>query len=168
MSLYNDDSVKFSNQNTNSVGSEYAATYGHDVSLLVQKLTNKAIFDAKPQQFMDLKLMNMVGPDQINSDEFFYQEMGYQREPIVASGVAGSVSYPNTLTQLTLQSQLHLTQEIHFLRLRLMRLSLTFQVLTMMVLTVSLSTSVHRLLSVTTMFSCSTRLFDTMKLSFIN
>jgi hypothetical protein len=96
MSLYNDDSVKFSNQNTNSVGSEYAATYGHDVSLLVQKLTNKAIFDAKPQQFMDLKLMNMVAPEQINSDEFFYQEMGYQREPIIASAGATGVSYPNT------------------------------------------------------------------------
>jgi hypothetical protein len=96
MSLYNDDSVKFSNQNTNSVGSEYAATYGHDVSLLVQKLTNKAIFDAKPQQFMDLKLINMVAPEQINSDEFFYQEMGYQREPIVAAAPAGAVSYPNT------------------------------------------------------------------------
>jgi hypothetical protein len=96
MSLNNGSSSKFSNQNTNSVGSEYAATFGHDVSLLVQKLTNKAIFDAKPQQFMDLKLLNMVAPVQSNSDEFFYQEMGYQREPIVASGAAGAVSYPAT------------------------------------------------------------------------
>lgn len=98
MSLYNDDSTKFSNQNTNSVGSEYAANYGHDVSLLVQKLTNKAIFDAKPQQFMDLKLLNMVAPEQINSDEFFYQEMGYQREPVVSTGTATAVSYPTTQT----------------------------------------------------------------------
>lgn len=96
MSLYNDDSTKFSNQNTNSVGSEYAATYGHDVSLLVQKLTNRAIFDAKPQQFMDLKLLNMVAPEQMNSDEFFFQEMGYQREPVLASATAAAVSYPNT------------------------------------------------------------------------
>jgi hypothetical protein len=96
MSLYNDDSVKFSNQNLNSVGSEYAATYNHDISLLVQKLTNKAIFDAKPQQFMDLKLLNMVAPEQVNSDEYYFQEMGYQREAIVASGTASAVSYPNT------------------------------------------------------------------------
>ena len=96
MSLNNGNSTRFSNQNTNSVGSEYAATFGHDVSLLVQKLTNKAIFDAKPQQFMDLKLLNMVAPINCNSDEFFYQEMGYQREPIVASGTAAAVSYPNT------------------------------------------------------------------------
>lgn len=94
MSLYNDNSTRFSNQNTNSVGSEYAATYGHDVSLLVQKLTNKAIFDAKPQQFMDLKLLNMVAPEQVNSDEFFYQEMGYQREAVVATGAAAAVTYP--------------------------------------------------------------------------
>jgi len=96
MSVYNDNSTKFSNQNTNSVGSEYAATYGHDVSLLVQKLTNRAIFDAKPQQFMDLKLWNMSSPEQINSDEFFFQEMGYQREPVVATATAAAVTYPTT------------------------------------------------------------------------
>jgi hypothetical protein len=96
MSLYNDNSTKFSNQNLNSVGSEYAAQYGHDISLLVQKLTNRAIFDAKPQQFMDLKLMNMVEPIPANSDEFFFQEMGYQREPLVATGAVGAVTYPAT------------------------------------------------------------------------
>ena len=89
MSLYNDTtSAKYSNINVNSVGSEYAALYGHDISLLVQKLTNRAIFDAAPQQFMDLKLLNMVAAEQMNSDEFFYQEMGYQREPLVATAVA--------------------------------------------------------------------------------
>jgi hypothetical protein len=98
MSLYNDDNVRFSNQNTNSVGSEYASTYGKDVSLLVQKMTNKAIFDAKPQQFMDLKLLNMVAPEQCNSDEFYFQEMGYQREPIIALGTAAAVTYPTTQT----------------------------------------------------------------------
>jgi hypothetical protein len=96
MALYNDTSAKFNNANLNSVGSEYASLYGHDVSLLVQKLTNRAIFDAAPQQFMDLKLLNMVGPEQVNSDEFFYQEMGYQREPLIASASAAAVSFPTT------------------------------------------------------------------------
>jgi hypothetical protein len=72
--------------------------YGHDISLLVQKLTNRAIFDASPQQFMDLKLLNMVAAEQVNSDEFFYQEMGYQREPLVATAASGAVSYPATQT----------------------------------------------------------------------
>lgn len=98
MALYNDLSAKFNNQNLNSVGSEYAELYGHDVSKMIQKLTNRAIFDAAPQQFMDLKLLNMVEAEQINSDEFFYQEMGYQREPLVATAISGAVSFPTTQT----------------------------------------------------------------------
>lgn len=98
MSLYNETSAKFSNQNTNSIGSEYANLYGHDISLLVQKLTNRAIFDAAPQQFMDLKLMNMVPAETVNSDEFFFQEMGYQREPLQVTAVSATVSYPTTQT----------------------------------------------------------------------
>jgi hypothetical protein len=98
MALYNDTSAKFNNTNLNSVGSEYASLYGHDVSLLVQKLTNRAIFDAAPQQFMDLKLLNMVPAEQVNSDEFFYQEMGYQREALVATANASAVGYPTTQT----------------------------------------------------------------------
>ncbi len=98
MALYNEPNVKFTNQNYNSVGSEYAALYGHDISLLVQKLTNRAIFDAAPQQVMDLKLLNMVAAEQVNSDEFFYQEMGYQREPLVATASSAAVSWPTTQT----------------------------------------------------------------------
>jgi hypothetical protein len=98
MSLYNETSAKYANQNYNSVGSEYANLYGHDISLLVQKLTNRAIFDAAPQQFMDLKLMNMVPAETVNSDEFFFQEMGYQREPLQVTAVSASVSYPTTQT----------------------------------------------------------------------
>lgn len=98
MALYNDTSAKFNNTNLNSVGSEYASLYGHDISLLVQKLTNRAIFDAAPQQFMDLKLLNMVPAEQVNSDEFFFQEMGYQREPLVATANASAVGFPTTQT----------------------------------------------------------------------
>lgn len=82
MAIYNPPNAGFSNQNMNSIGSEYASTYGHDISLLVQKLTNRAIFDASPQQFMDLKLMNMVAAEQVNSDEFFYQEMGDRKSVV--------------------------------------------------------------------------------------
>ena len=98
MSLYNAQGSKFSNQNVNPSGSGYASQYGHDISILVQKLTNRAIFDAATQQFMDLKLLNMVPAETVNSDEFFYQEMGYQREPLVATATATTVSYPATQT----------------------------------------------------------------------
>jgi len=91
MSLYNNPST-FSNVNLNSVGSQYAADYGHDISLLIEKITNKAIFDAAPQQFMDLKLLNMKPFLPCNSDEFYFQEMGWQRQALTANGgvAAGS------------------------------------------------------------------------------
>jgi hypothetical protein len=47
---------------------------------------------------MDLKLLNMVPAEQVNSDEFFYQEMGYQREPLVATAASATVSWPTTQT----------------------------------------------------------------------
>lgn len=96
MALYQDSSAKFTNANANSVGSEYASTYGHDVSTLVQKLTNRRIFNSAPQQFMDLRLLNEVPTESVRSDEFFYQEMGYQREALVATAAAAAVSYPTS------------------------------------------------------------------------
>jgi len=94
MAIYNDTTPKFSSQNLNSVGSEYAADYNHNISKLVEKVTNKTIFDAQPKQFMDLKLLNMFPAENERSDEFYYQEMGYQREPIVATANVATVSYP--------------------------------------------------------------------------
>jgi len=90
--------LPFSNEELNSVGSQYASTFSHATSNLVQKLTNRAIFDAAPQQFMDLKLLNMVPAETVNSDEFYFQEMGYQRSAIVATGTAAGVAAGATQT----------------------------------------------------------------------
>lgn len=98
MALYNDSNAAYTNTNTNSIGSEYAKTYGHNTSLLVQKLTNRRIFNSAPQQFMDLRLLNEVPTENVNSDEFFYQEMGYQREALIATGTAAAVTYPTVQT----------------------------------------------------------------------
>jgi hypothetical protein len=98
MPLFNLPNDSFSNTNLNSIGSQYAQDYGHDISLLVEKITNKAIFDSAPQQFFDLKLLNMKQFMQVNSDEYFYKEMGYQREPLTATGGAGTVNHPATQT----------------------------------------------------------------------
>lgn len=89
MSLYN-SSGNPTNVDLNSVGSGYASTYSHDTSLLIQKVTNKAIFDAAPQQFMDLKLLNMKPFLPVSSDEYFYQEMGWQRNAITATSNVGA------------------------------------------------------------------------------
>ena len=96
--LYNLPNDSFGNENTNSIGSQYANDYGHDISLLVQKVTNKVIFDAAPKQFFDLKLLNMKNFEQVNSDEFFYKEMGYQRKPLTAIAAANAVVSPATQT----------------------------------------------------------------------
>lgn len=98
MALYDQPNETLTNTNLNSLGSQYAADFGHDISLMVQKATNKAIFDAAPQQFFDLKLLNMKSFIPVSSDEFFYKEMGYQREPISATAGAGAVTAPNTQT----------------------------------------------------------------------
>ena len=98
MALYNLPESTFNNQNLNSIGSQYANDYGHEISLLVQKATNKVIFDAAPRQFFDLKLLNMKEAEQVNSDEFFYKEMGYQREPLTATSSTGAVAHPTTQT----------------------------------------------------------------------
>lgn len=96
MSLYNSTSDKHSNTGLNSVGSKYSANFNHDTSILIEKITNRAIFDAAPQQFMDLKLLNMKASIPVNSDEFFYQEMGYQRKASVATAATGAVTSPTT------------------------------------------------------------------------
>jgi len=98
MGSFNQPNSKFSNANLNSVGSEYASKYGHDLSTLVQKMTNKVIFDAAPQQFLDLAFLNQQEVETSMSDEFFYQEMGYQREPITITAAAAAVSHPATQT----------------------------------------------------------------------
>jgi hypothetical protein len=96
MGLYNESPDKFTNTGLNSVGSKYSADFNHDTSLLIEKITNRAIFDAAPQQFMDLKLLNMKAAIPVNSDEFFYQEMGYQRKASVATAASGTVTSPTT------------------------------------------------------------------------
>lgn len=98
MALFNLPNDAFSNVNLNSIGSDYAQQFGHDISLLVAKQTRAAIFDSSPQQFYDLALMNAKSPKSWNSDEFFYKEMGYQRQPLTASNTAAAVTWPTTQT----------------------------------------------------------------------
>ena len=98
MSTQNLNSSRFSNGNLNSVGSEYAALYGHDTSLLIQKVTNRLIFDAAPKQFLDLTFLNQQEVENMPSDEFFYKEATYQREAVKATGTAAAVTYPATQT----------------------------------------------------------------------
>ena len=66
---------QFANVDLNALASQYAATFGHDTSALVRRITRDLIFDAAPQQFFDLKLLNMKAFEQVNSDEWEFFEM---------------------------------------------------------------------------------------------
>jgi hypothetical protein len=102
MPLYNLPNDQFSNTNLNSIGSQYAQDFGHDISLLVEKVTNKAIFDAAPQQFFDLKLLNMKQFMPVNSDEFFYKEMGLLIQSLLTQITKKGLLYQSTHLQMRL------------------------------------------------------------------
>lgn len=100
MSAYNPQTgSNFNNVNLNSIGSTYASQYGHNVSLLIQKMTKEAIFDATPQMFYDLAIFNQIGESMRSAnDEFNYKEFAYQRQPLIASGTASAVNSPTNQT----------------------------------------------------------------------
>ena len=96
--LFTPPNVAHSNANLNPLGSQYASQFGHNQSLLVQKVIRKIIFDAAPQQFFDLMLLNMKQSEQVESDEFNYMEMGYGRNPLVTTANVAAAAYPATQT----------------------------------------------------------------------
>lgn len=88
----------FQNRNVNAPGSRYAQIYGHQVTTAVQRIVRKIIYDAAPQQYFDLKILGMMAPKMINSDEWFYHEMTFGRDPIIL-GVVAVGQFPGGLTQ---------------------------------------------------------------------
>jgi hypothetical protein len=95
MALYGQDGTNagYNNVDLNAIGSQYAAQGGHDTNSLIQKITKSLIFDAAPQQFFDLKLLSAKPFESVNSDEWFFHEMGFGREPIVVtSAIAGGTA----------------------------------------------------------------------------
>lgn len=79
---------KFRNVDTNSLASTYAATYSHDSTALIERVVRELIYDASPEQYLDLKLLSLKTPRKVTSDEFFYHEMGFGRDPIIANATA--------------------------------------------------------------------------------
>lgn len=80
------------NMNLNSLGSAYAAKYGHSVTALIARETRRIIYDAAPKQYMDLKILSMKPALKKNSDEFFYHEMGFGRDPIILDTVGSDIA----------------------------------------------------------------------------
>ena len=84
--------TSFRNADLNSLASTYASTHGHNTSALIQRIVKELIYDAAPQQFFDLKLLGMKPMEQIQSDEWYYHEMGFGREAIIATAVSGAAA----------------------------------------------------------------------------
>lgn len=82
----------FQNRNLNAAGSKYAAQYGHQVTSLIQKAVRQAIYDAAPQQYFDLKILGLKTPKMVNSDEYFYHEMGFGRDPIIVAALNAPIA----------------------------------------------------------------------------
>ena len=84
--------TSFRNADLNSLASTYASTHGHNTTALIQRIVKELIYDAAPQQFFDLKLLGMKPMEQIASDEWYYHEMGFGREAVIATAVSGSAA----------------------------------------------------------------------------
>lgn len=96
--LFTPPNAGLANANLNALGSQYSQQFGHNTSLLIQKKINEIIFDAAPQQFFELAMLNMQPSEQVGSDEFFYMEMGYGRNPLQVTANVAAAVYPATQT----------------------------------------------------------------------
>ena len=96
----------FSNLDLNAIGSQYAQLYGHNTTDLISRVLHYAIYNAAPMQFYDLNILGIKNPEQINSDEFFYQEKQYGREPVIVQTAfaGGGSSAAVTVTPASTES----------------------------------------------------------------
>ncbi len=98
MSLFNLPNNVLPNVDLNELAAQYASEFGHDTTFLIRRITNRDVWDAEPQQFLDLKLLNMFQFEQEASDEFNFLERTYLGKPLQATAIAGSVTSPATQT----------------------------------------------------------------------
>ena len=88
---------RFSNLDLNAIGSTYANQFGHGTTALIARVVHNLIYNAAPKQFYpELRILGMKTPDKITTDEFFYHEKAYGRDPIVATAIVA----PGASTQV--------------------------------------------------------------------
>ena len=86
------------NVNLNALDSGYAQKYGHQATSLMRRVIRDIIFDATPLQYLDLKIMSMKEPVEVDSDEFYYQESTFGRDPITAGSIGADIPAGATQT----------------------------------------------------------------------
>lgn len=89
----NVNNAPFGLANTNAPGSPYAAAYGRGVTSHLMLPVSPIIFDAQPQQFLDLQYLMAFATEEAPGDEIIWHENVWSRSPIVtASSPIGDIT----------------------------------------------------------------------------
>lgn len=85
--------------NTNAPGSPYAAAYNRGVTTHLSLPVDPIIFDAQPQQFLDLQYLMAFASEEVPGDEAIWHENVWSRNPIVtAANFTGVTANPAPAT----------------------------------------------------------------------
>lgn len=84
----NVNNAPFGLANTNAPGSPYAAAYGRGVTSHLMLPVAPIIFDAQPQQFLDLQYLMAFTTEEAPGDEIMWHENVWSRSPIVTESTA--------------------------------------------------------------------------------
>lgn len=93
----------FRNADLNPLGQagDYAGTYTHATDEKIRRVVREIIYDSTPKQFLDLSIMGLKQPERVDSDEFFYHEVGFGRDPFTTSVLGVEVAAGATQTLLS-------------------------------------------------------------------
>jgi len=117
----NVNNAPFGLANTNAPGSPYAAAYGRGVTSHLMLPVAPIIFDAQPQQFLDLQYLMAFTTEEAPGDELMWHENVWSRSPIVtneASTAAPAIPGSTTTTTFDVTADslnyVYVGQKIHF------------------------------------------------------
>lgn len=95
--LENTNNLPFGLANTNAPGSPYAAAYNRGVTNHLYLPVDPIIFDAQPQQFLDLQYLMAFASKEMPGDECIWQENVWSRSPVVTDAIFnGTAASPGT------------------------------------------------------------------------
>lgn len=88
----NTNNLPYGLANTNAPGSPYAAAYSRGVTNHLFLPVDPIIFDAQPQQFLDLQYLMAFAAKEMPGDEVTWHEDVWSRSPIVTRAVFAGVA----------------------------------------------------------------------------
>jgi len=93
----NVNNAPFGLANTNAPGSPYAAAFGRGTTSHLNLPVDPVIFDAQPQQFLDLQFLMAFATEEAPGDEIIWMENVWSRSPIVTAGaITGAAATPGS------------------------------------------------------------------------